>query len=293
MTQTTNTNVAAINEIMNHDRFVGEVLDCASDIKSMTIKSVESVKNTVYSGLKGSSEYRMMYSAQREEDDWNAFAQRYGLDLMPVVHKPDTYVSADIDKPKATVKANFKNRTLHGSYVSATASHPKMEKAFIYRLKLEDELDIKPIDNPYALKDTEQLIKVVGFEYRKPYIIIQAIKAEDEHDRLKDTRTSDETPIIYFTIDVSQKVNHKGQPIENPELSRLRKWMWNKVEHTEKISFSSAIEQLIDRICLISLNSESEDFIGYPTYDLDERFNPSYNRFDSEYLNSFRASRIG
>lgn len=198
-------------------------------------------------------------------------------------------------KPEATIKRNLKGVKLHRSYTNnyEVIDSSKIN-AFVNRLKLEDELDIKPIDNPYSLKETEQLIKVVGYEYRKPYIIIRAIKAEDEHDRLYDTRTSDETPEIYFSIDVSQKVLKSGKVVENPELTRLRKWMWHKVDHSEPgTSFSAALEQLIDRVYLISLNQDSEEFIGYPTYDLNERFEYSYNRFDSEYLNSFRNSRIG
>ncbi len=228
---------------------------------------------------------KTMRKIAASEAQWRATAASLGLSELPTYHK------TEVVKSKATIKKQFNK--LHGSYVSASKRNERMIKAFIYRMKLEDELNIKPIDNPFAPKDTTYPIKITGYEYRKPYIIISAIKADDEHDRLTQTRSLDETSEFYFTFDVTPRMSRKGQLVENPELIRLRKWMWNKVDHSKPgVGFGEMLQQMIGCIAHISIVEGSEDYIGYPTYDVNERLGDTFNRNDKDYIGSYMNVHI-
>lgn len=275
MTITTNSNVA-IDEILRHDDYIGSVLDCASDIKSLSSKTVDNAKDKVYGGIENRHEYRMMRSAQHSEEDWTAFAERYGLKEVPTYH-PQSKVEVD---DKTEVKCKIKTMPKNKTYVKSTKVNDRMVKAFIYRLKLEDDLDIAPINNPYIGKDSEQLIKIVGFEYHKPILVIRAISADDEHDRLTQTRSMDEVSEFYFTFTIA--TNTEGK--EHPDMAVLRRFIWTKVDHSGKVTLASLLRQLIDRVVTISLNPQIErkgkmipnpDFIGFPTYDVDSRIDES------------------
>ena len=282
---------AVISEILNHDSYIGSVLDCAEDIKTMknsTIKNTEYRLNGLNSRYLTKEKLQAGYkddvahakSAQREEDDWNYFAQRYGLELMPVVHKPSNFVSAESKKPAAKIKKlPTKTGSYSNSYVSANKANEKLVKEFIYRMKLEDVLDIKPSNNPFSAKDDMQLVKVVSFEVRHPYFILTVINAEDEHDRLTDTRSLDETSEIYFTFDYREVYDSKSKRmIENPQVTSLRNWIAPKILHS-CVGYQEAVDQLIDRVFMISSEEylivdgkkvPNPDFIGYGRYTIDD-----------------------
>ena len=309
-----NNNIAAVKDILNHDRQIGEILDSAHDLKvsisKVDSKDVENTQNRVYGGIQSKEEYRMMKSAQREEEDWSYFAQRYGLDLMPVVHKPTEFREAESDKPKAKIiRKPIKSGSYHGSYVKATQHHIETEKKMLNQLKLEDELDIKPIDNPFAGDDEMQLIKVIRYEYRDPYIIVVAQKVEDEHKRLTQTRSLDEISEIYYTFDVRKVKNEKGEKVQNPDLDILTNWLISKVSKDAK-SFFDALEEVTDRVYLTStvrfipkvdrkgnpiMYRDKEgnmkpsiqpnpDFIGYPTYSVDELADEWFDKKARDYV---------
>ena len=239
----------------------------------------------VRGGLESKHDFAMMHSAQRDEDAWKGVAAVLGLDSMPVMHPTTTTRSEDSKAPKATIKRNFK--TLHASYAQDTKRNERMIKAFIYRLKLEDELDISPINNPYSLRDSIYSIKVTGFEYRKPYIVISAVRYSDEHERQMVTRSADETSEIYFTFNVAPIYNKFGKLVENPELTRLRKFLWNKVDHSKpKCTFQSMLQQMVGRVVNISVIDSSEDFLGYPSYDVSDLVD-GYDRTTCDHVGSF------
>lgn len=277
-----------ISEILNHDTYIGSVLDCAEDIKAMKDSTISNTQNRVLGGIESKQDRRMMYSAKSKEDDWNYFAQRYGLKLMPVVQKPDNFISEESDKPKAKVKKLPKT----SSYVSATKVNDKLVKEFIYRMKLEDVLDIKPSNNPFSGKDTEQLYKVVRFEVKHPYFILTVVSAEDEHDRLTDTRTLDETSEMYFTFDYRQVWDSEiKKMVENPQVTKLRNWAKAKLTGNY-VTFDEALNALVDRVYLISSKETiikngavvpNPDFIGYPTYTIDH-LDTEFNKDNRDYV---------
>lgn len=267
-----NTNTRAMNEILQHDAYIGTVLDCAEDVKNIKNSSIQSTQNRVMKGIESKHDYRMMYSAQHSEEDWAAFAERYGLDSVPTYH-PQCKVDIALEKPSS---AKIKKMPKVASYAPATKRNEKFIKAFIYRLKLEDELDIAPINNPYSGKDTTQLIKITGYEFRKPYLIISAISADDEHDRLTQTRSMDEVSQFYFTFTIAYDENGR----EHPDMARLRRFIWQKVDHNGKQTLGSMLRQLIGRVMTISLIPkvqkgknlvDNPDYLGFPSWTFEDK----------------------
>ena len=118
-----------------------------------------------------------------------------------------------------------------------------------------------------------------------------------------------------------QSVSGVLQILENPELIRLRKWMWNKVDHSQPgVSFGSMLQQMIGCIAHISIIEklpdidpetheqryhidkktkkvvlhwiDNPDYIGYPTYDVVERLGDTFNRNDKDYIGSYMNVHI-
>ena len=331
----TTTTIAAINEIMLHNAEVSATNNFIADnnLAHAYVRDTEM-------GLSGKSDYRMMYSAQRDEDKWTVGSKLFFADSRKLNYEEqritelleslkaqyselkkfrsylvsrvsyDTCTSffsvsgqmkalrsqiatetANLEaarnwKPEAIVKKGFKQ--FHESYVSKTQRHERLEKAFYYRLKLEDELDIAPINNPFSLKDELQMIKVTGFEFRKPYLIISAVNAEDEFSRTHYTRSLDETSEFYFTF----KVAFTAEGKEHPDMSRLRKWIWKKVSHTGNDTLASLLQQLIGRTTEISTNPESVDYLGFPTWDYSDKIEVQFNRNDKDYVGLYSNVHI-
>lgn len=263
--------------------------------------SAASTNMRVIEGLNSKSDFRSAYSAQRSSDDWAHFAEAFGISNLSFTPQ-DTIHSGD-DKPKASIKRKFDK--LHGSYAPQTKRNEKFIKEFIYRFKLEDELDINPINNPYIGKDSTQLIKVTGFEYRKPFVIISAISADDEHDRLTYTRSMDEVSTFYFTFQIGFTAEGK----EHPDMIRLRKFIWNKVDHSGKITLAYLLRQLIGRVFTIStemmipqrdtktkeilFDDKGEmimimnpDYLGFPVWDYEDKIVIDYKN-GCDYVGSY------
>ena len=208
-------------------------------------------------------------------------------------------------KQQAFVKKSFNK--LHGSYAPAAAKvDEKAVKKMINRMNFEELNGYQHKSNPYYDIEKWQLIKVTGYEYRKPYIIISAVKVEDEHDRLTNTRQMDETSEFYFTFDITPQFDKNGKVVDNFELVNLRQWMWNKVDHSQDgCTMGAMLQELIGRVACISSDMltwkkdengniildengnpkmfHNPDFIGFPTYNIEERIGSTFNRDDRDY----------
>lgn len=256
------------------------------------MKLIDELKDE-YSSLK---KFRSILVSRNSFDTCTSFfviSERMKMLRKDIISEYRYFEEARNWKPEATIKKTFSN--LHGSYVSTTKRNEKFIKEFIYRMKLEDEIDINPIHNPYIGKDKTQLIKITGFEYHKPFVVISAISAEDEHDRLTDTRSMDDVSTFYFIFQIGTTANGK----EHPDMTRLRKFIWNKVDHSGKITLAYLLRQLIGRVVTISLESKIErngelidnpDYFGYPSYDFESKIEESSEK-SCDYMGSYMNLR--
>jgi len=289
----THTN-SAIREINAHIRSIN-----AESTETAKIALSPAQKYDNDRGLSSKSDYRMMYKTQADEELWNYTAQMIGVGSLRYHKESAPQKKKDSSETtKCFVKKPY--ATLHESYVKSTPRHPEAEKKLINRMKFEDISGVKPNDKLYGFKESVYPIKIVAFEYRKPYIIITAIKADDEHERITYTRQSDETSEFYFTFDVTTIITKKGQPMENPQLAMLRRWMFNKIVNSKDMTFSKALSQLLGRIAYISMDSTvikdgkavpNPDFIGYPTYDYTDRFDEESQK-TCDHKGSFENLRL-
>lgn len=305
-----NTNsTAAIANILSHDDYIGTVLDCAEDMKSLSSSTIERTDNRISAGIESKHDYRMMYSAQRDEELWNATAQIYGLGSLAFTKDKTDIRKEDGSKPKAVIKREFIK--FHKSYAPGLAKvDEKAVKNMVSKLNFEDLNGYQFKYNPYDKVETHQLIEVTGAEFRYPYIIISAKSAEDEHDRKYLTRQLDEVSDFFFTFDTRKIKNEKGKWVDHPQLVALRRWMWDKVDHSDKsLTFMDVIPQLYGKVITISSsefiakkdeNGEiikdengkvvyfpNPDFIGYPTYNVEERLGSELDKNSKAYAGSY------
>lgn len=302
-----NTTTHAMNEILQHDSYIGAVLDCAEDMKNIKNSSIQSTQNRVMKGIESKHDYRMMYSAQHSEEDWEALAQRYGLGSIPTYH-PQT-------KDVPTSKAKVKRMPRHGSYVQSKASNAELVDSWVRYLNNEVAYGMYSTSEMSFFSDKVQLIKITGFEFRKPYLIISAISAVDEHERLTQTRSMDEVSEFYFTFTIA--TDEEGKL--HPEFERLRRFIWNKVSHDGKQTLASMLRQLIDRVVTINLQQwiqlkgkdgkpqfkkngkplmvEHPDFLGYPSYSYEDKIDEDFTHtcdhkgsYENLPLKSFKSA---
>lgn len=303
----------AVNQICSSIRAFNTNMDFMA--QTSTSVKVDSEGSQRDLGLRSKHDYRMMYSAQRSEERWAATAQMLGIEGGLRYNKPKEALNPGQKRPTARIKKLPKV----GSYVKQSSYNKEVVDKMVKKLNREDLLQIKPTDDPYAIyKDSCILMKIVKFEYRKPFIVISAMRAYDEHKRLTETRTLDETPIIYFTFNVTPILAKNGKPIDNPDLNRLRNWMWDKVDVTEKMTFATALESLVGKITSYSQIEvlpdldengvqktyidkkgklqkawkNNPEFLGYPSYDLENINNEVFNRKDKDYVGTYSNIHI-
>lgn len=299
----------AVNQICSSIRAFNDNMDFMAQTSTSVQPDTEG--STKDLGLRSKHDYRMMHSAQRSEEQWAATANMLGIENSFTYHKPETHLEPGQKRPKAKIKRMAKI----SSYIKPTVTNKESVDRMVDKLSREDLLQIKPTDDPYAIyKDSCIMIKIVKFEYRKPFIIISAIRAYDEHKRLTETRSLDETPIIYFTFNITPIITKKGTPMDNPELTRLRRWMWDKVDTSNKMSFATALESLVGKITSYSqieqlvqydengkilrdsqgnlVYKDNPEFLGYPSYDLENINNEIFRKTDKDYVGSYSNIHI-
>jgi hypothetical protein len=316
-------NNAAIAEILNHDNFIGSVLDCAEDMKAIESATIKNVQNRVLGGIETKHDYRMAKSAERDDEYWQHVSEMYGLGNLSFT--PQDTVHEGDERPKAKVKASIKRniKKLHKSYVSAPKSlkmnDEESKRSFkAYCKSVERMAEKDPLYDDFTPKDNVMTVKFTGFEFRKPYMILQAIKADDVRERLTHSRTRDDESPIYFVLE--WKLTNEGK--ENEDITRLRRFLKGKIQITPNMTFKDALDQLVGMTTTISLINEfprfnkdgsratwtkkffdkkskkwkerevpafttNPEFLAFPTYDYSDKIDDGFDRKSRDYIGAY------
>lgn len=200
--------------------------------------------------------------------------------------------SKDTKKP---AKATIKKHVIASSKSTKVVDSAKVNE-WVRKLNTEDMDEFKRT----IKSDDTHLIKILGFRYEKPFLIISAIDYEAERDVNNMTRERDGVKSIEYSF----KLGYDKKGKCTPDMLRLKNFLEKKVKFTKTSTIASLLEVLVGEIVTVSNNMMvydkklgkdiyNPDFLGFPTYSFDEQQEYSYTvnnikGFDKEFRQMFR-----